>query len=74
VREYGRKGRGRTGEEEGKREGGGMIRNDRPSPHQKILDPPLPKNQKKVQKRFTSTASNLFSLAQKYSYRPIYCM
>jgi hypothetical protein len=33
VREYGRKGRGRTGEEEGKREGGkGMIRNDRPSP------------------------------------------
>jgi hypothetical protein len=37
VREY-----GRTGEEEGKREGGeGMIRNDRPSPHQKILDPPL---------------------------------
>jgi hypothetical protein len=45
VREYGRKGRGRTGEEEGKREGGeGMIRNDRPSPHQKILDPPLRKD------------------------------
>jgi hypothetical protein len=27
----------------GREEGGeGMIRNDRPSPHQKILDPPLP--------------------------------
>jgi hypothetical protein len=26
----------------GREEGGeGMIRNDRPSPHQKILDPPL---------------------------------
>jgi hypothetical protein len=30
VREYGRKGRGRTGEEEGKREGGGRrIRDDK---------------------------------------------
>jgi hypothetical protein len=30
-------------EEEGKRVGGeGLIRNDRPSPQQKILDPPLP--------------------------------
>jgi hypothetical protein len=44
VREYGRKGRGGQGRKRGKgrEEGGeGMIRNDRPSPHQKILDPPL---------------------------------
>jgi hypothetical protein len=53
VREYGRKGRGRTGEEEGKREGGeGMIRNDRPFPRQKILDPPLRKFH--IQLRFHS--------------------
>jgi hypothetical protein len=60
VREYGRKGRGRTGEEEGKgrEEGGeGMIRNDRPSPHQKILDPPLESNNASVTGKVSSAHS-----------------